>query len=257
VRVSSRFGAQDAGHVVRHARPIVEEVSGAVVEEHVPDVVRRAGRPVEDLRVHGAGQRVGREVVPPPVADERHAAGERVEDALDAGTDLAAGRREAGCRLGPGEVEEVQALGIVEAQCARDCVEHAVGRSVDVAALELGVVVGAHAGEVRDLLATQSRHPSYIAVEHVQPGLPGRQPRPARHQELTDLVPAVHAPEPSSGRRRACGAEALRGARSTPFHVMDGSTVDAMTETWLITGAGRGMGAECRLAQTNDFESRS
>ena len=138
----------------------------------------------------------------------------------------------------------MQTFGIVEAQCARDGVEHAVGRSVDVAALKLGVVVRAHAGEVCDLLAAQPRHPSNIAVEHVQPGLLGRHPRPARHQELTDLAPAIHAPEPSSGRRRACAAEALRGAHSTPFRAKGGSTVKAMTKTWLITGAGRGMGVE-------------
>ena len=28
-------------------------------------------------------------------------------------------------------------------------------------------------------------------------------------------------------------------------------------KTWLITGAGRGMGAECRPTHTNHFESRS
>ena len=138
----------------------------------------------------------------------------------------------------------MQTFGIVEAQCARDGVQHAVGGSVDVAALELGVVVRAHAGEVRHLLATQPRHPSNVAVEHVQPGLLGRHPRPARHQELPDLAPAIHALEPSSGRRRACAAQALRGARSTPFRAMRGSTVKAMTKTWLITGAGRGMGVE-------------
>ena len=92
----------------------------------------------------------------------------------------------------------MQAFGIVEAQCARDGVQHAVGRSVDVAALELGVVVRAHAGEIRDLLATQPRHPSNIAVEHVEPGLLGRDPRPARHQKLPDLAAAIHAPEASS-----------------------------------------------------------
>ena len=73
VRVSSRFGAQDASRVVRYGRPVVEEVPGAVVEEHVPDVVRRVGSAVEDLRIDRAGQRIGREEVPPPVAHERHA----------------------------------------------------------------------------------------------------------------------------------------------------------------------------------------
>src|SRR3954451_15624677 len=77
-------------------------------------------------------------------------------------------------------------------------------------ALKLGVVVRADAGEIRHLLATQPRHPSNIAVEHVQAGLLRRHPRPARHQELPDLPAAVHAPKRSS---RA----SLRGAYSTPF----------------------------------------
>jgi NAD(P)-dependent dehydrogenase (short-subunit alcohol dehydrogenase family) len=38
--------------------------------------------------------------------------------------------------------------------------------------------------------------------------------------------------------------EGLRGAHSTPFQAKGGSTVKAMTKTWLITGAGRGMGVE-------------
>jgi NAD(P)-dependent dehydrogenase (short-subunit alcohol dehydrogenase family) len=37
---------------------------------------------------------------------------------------------------------------------------------------------------------------------------------------------------------------ALRRAHSTPFQAKGGSTVKAMTKTWLITGAGRGMGVE-------------
>ncbi len=73
----------------------------------------------------------------------------------------------------------MQPLGIVEAQRTRDGVEHAVGRPVDVAALKLGVVVRAHAGEVRHFLAAQPGHPPNVAVEHVQPGLFGRHPRSA------------------------------------------------------------------------------
>jgi NAD(P)-dependent dehydrogenase (short-subunit alcohol dehydrogenase family) len=38
--------------------------------------------------------------------------------------------------------------------------------------------------------------------------------------------------------------EGLRGAHSTPFKAKGASTVKAMTKTWLITGAGRGMGVE-------------
>jgi hypothetical protein len=127
-----------------------------------------------------------------------------------------------------------------EAQCARDGVQHAVGRSVDVAALELGVVVGTHAGENGHLLATESRHPSHLAVRHVQAGLLGRHPRPARHQKFADLVSAIHAFKPSPGASPALRREALRGARSTPFQAVRGSTVNAMTKTWIISGAGRG-----------------
>jgi hypothetical protein len=50
VQVSSCFGAQDASRVVRDGGPVVEEVPGAVGEEHVPGVVGRAGLAVEDLR---------------------------------------------------------------------------------------------------------------------------------------------------------------------------------------------------------------
>jgi NAD(P)-dependent dehydrogenase (short-subunit alcohol dehydrogenase family) len=38
--------------------------------------------------------------------------------------------------------------------------------------------------------------------------------------------------------------QALRGAHSTPLEGVRGSTVKAMTKTWLITGASRGMGVE-------------
>lgn len=36
----------------------------------------------------------------------------------------------------------------------------------------------------------------------------------------------------------------MRGAHSTPFGGEGGSTLKGMTKTWLITGAGRGMGVE-------------
>nr|WP_196807457.1 SDR family oxidoreductase [Candidatus Solirubrobacter pratensis] len=57
-------------------------------------------------------------------------------------------------------------------------------------------------------------------------------------------MPAIHAPSLARGRCRARAAAALRGAHSTSLRAMCGSTVQAMTKTWLITGAGRGMGVE-------------
>jgi hypothetical protein len=119
-------------------------------------VVRRAGSPVEDVAVHGAPEGVGGQVVPAPVADERHAAGEGVERSLQARGHGAGRGRQAGARAGACEVEEVDPLGLVELQCPGDGVEHAVRGAVDVAALELGVVVDADRGEVGDLLAAQA-----------------------------------------------------------------------------------------------------
>jgi hypothetical protein len=55
VRVSSGFGAQDARGVVRHGRPVVEEVPDAFVEEHVARVVRRSALAVEYFCVQRAG----------------------------------------------------------------------------------------------------------------------------------------------------------------------------------------------------------
>ena len=86
-------------------------------------------------RVDGAAERVGGQVVPAPVADERHAAGEGVERALHRGTDDVRRCRGAGARAGACEVEEVDAFGLVEPQGTRDGVEDAVRSAVHVAAL--------------------------------------------------------------------------------------------------------------------------
>ena len=55
------------------------------------------------------------------------------------------------------EVEQVRALGVVELQRPRERLEHGLGDTARVAALEPGVVVDADAGEQRDLLAAQAR----------------------------------------------------------------------------------------------------
>src|SRR3954467_3878554 len=76
--------------------------------------------------------------------------------------------------------------------------------------------------------------------------------QPARASRAPGATSETHGSRPgdprppslAQGRRQACAAEALRGAHSTPFRAMYGSTVKAMTKTWLITGAGRGMGVE-------------
>jgi len=85
VWVSSGFGTEKLGGVVGYRSPVVEERPRAVVEEHVANVVRRAVPAVEDLRVYGAAQGVGGQIVPASVAHERHPFGERVEGALHVG----------------------------------------------------------------------------------------------------------------------------------------------------------------------------
>jgi len=104
-----------------------------------------------------------------------------------------------------GEVEEVRALGLVELQRAGQRLEHELGDAADLAALQAPVVVGADAGQRRDLLAAQARHPPL--AEARQPGLLGRDVRPAGDEELGDVGRGVHdrhwTVDPS---RRRCGA---------------------------------------------------
>ena len=100
-------------------------------------------------------------------------------------------------------------LGLVELEGAGDGVEHAVGGALDVAALELGVIVDADAREVGDLLAPQAGHATGRVGGDSEPGPLGRDLRPARHQELAHLVAAIHGTE-ATGVLAAppCGAPA-------------------------------------------------
>jgi hypothetical protein len=75
---------------------------------------------------------------------------------------------------GAGEVEEVGALGVVEAQRVGERLEDAVGGAGGVAALQALVVLDADAGQRGDLLAAQPGHPP-LAVAG-QAGLLGRDP---------------------------------------------------------------------------------
>ena len=109
---------------------------------------------------------------------------------------------------GAGEVEQVRALGLVELQAARERFEHAFGDAAQVAALHLGVVVDADAGEHRRLFAAQAGDAAGVA-EDGQAGLLRGDPRSARGEELADLVPGLHATEGRSGRA------SLRGTAGT------------------------------------------
>src|SRR4051812_27124280 len=62
--VACCFRAKDSRGVVGDGGPVDEEAARALVEEHVADVVRRAGPTVEHLLVDRAAQGVGCEVVP-------------------------------------------------------------------------------------------------------------------------------------------------------------------------------------------------
>jgi NAD(P)-dependent dehydrogenase (short-subunit alcohol dehydrogenase family) len=79
----------------------------------------------------------------------------------------------------------VRALGLVELEAAGERFQHAFGDAAEVAALVLGVVVDADAGEHRGLLATQAGNPPRVAENRPQPRRGqrgGRPPRRARQQ---------------------------------------------------------------------------
>jgi hypothetical protein len=84
----------------------------------------------------------------------------------------------------------VGALGVVEPQCAGQRFEHLIGHSGGVAALQPLVVLDADAGQRGDLFAAQALDASW--PEGRQTGLLRRDPRPARGQELGDVLGGIH-----------------------------------------------------------------
>jgi hypothetical protein len=91
----------------------------------------------------------------------------------------------------------VRALGLVELKCAGERFEHEFGDAADLAALQASVVVGAHAGQRRDLLATEPGHTPH--TEARKTGLLRRDLRPPAGEELGDVVGGIH------GGDRLCG----------------------------------------------------
>jgi len=114
-------------------------------------------------------------------------------------------------RWRPDQVKEVRALGLVELERAAHGVEHVVGHAAGVAALETRVVLDADPREQRHLLAPQARHPARSAVGR-ETGMLRCQLRPARGEELADLVCVVHV----SGTVRRC-ANGREATPSTPI----------------------------------------
>lgn len=93
------------------------------------------------------------------------------------------------------------ALGLVEPEGVGQGVQHLLGDAGEVAALQARVVVGADAGEQRDLLAAQPRDPS-VAAPRGQAGLLGGDPGAPGDQEVAGPPPCCPCPD---RRRRASG----------------------------------------------------
>ena len=157
----------------------------------------------------------------------------------------ARGRRRPG---GAGEIEEVRAFGVVEAEAAGERIEHAFGDAAQVAAFHLGVVVDADAGEHRGFLAAQPGDAAG-AAEDRQAGLLRRELRSARGEELADLVLGVHGIERRSDSPGLGGSASTWISRNSHLRAI-GALLVVMTEkqTWIITGAGRGLGVDIAKA---------
>ena len=205
--------------------------------------------------------------------DEDRCVGNRVDEALHTGTDTVLGgsATSRGCRPGgAGEVEQVRVFGVVELQAAGECVEHALRDPAEVAPLHLGVVVHADTGEHRCLFAAQAGNASGVAKDR-QASLLWGDLRAAGRQKLTDLASRVHETEGGSARfglggtagtwiKQASHHAQIRGSVETPprrtrrlaerlgpLSLIDRKTDMTDMNTWLITGAARGMGID--LAQ--------
>jgi len=144
VRVTAGLSAQAADGGVGDAVPVAIELGGAPVEEDEPGEVHRPGRVEERRGVQGVAELVGGQDVQPAVAQERGDRGHRVEDVLHARAyQLPRGRapnRSSRVR-GPDEVDQVRAFYVVELEGAREGVEHVVGDTGRVSALQSCVVL--------------------------------------------------------------------------------------------------------------------
>ena len=125
--------------------------------------------------------------------------GHGVQGLLDAGPDLL----RAGPAPGPygavgrpGQVEQMDPLGLVELQRGGQGVEDAFGDPAQVAPLEPDVVVDADPGEQGDLLPAEPGD-APVAPVRGQAGPIRADPGPPRAQELARLLPVVHTPEPT------------------------------------------------------------
>jgi hypothetical protein len=172
---------------------------------------------------------LGRQIVDAAVAHDRRRA-HRVDDALDDGADALSraaplGRHHAHPPGGAGEVVQVRAFGVVEAQGPRQRVQDAVGDTGGVASLQALVVLDAHAGERRDLLAAQALDPSRSVARETD--LLRRDLRPARGEELGDVLGGVHVIH-RAPTRTAQRCPASTPSRRVPQEVRVRATVKVM-----------------------------
>src|SRR3954449_12186298 len=84
----------------------------------------------------------------------------------------------------------MSALGVVELEGTGQRLEHEFRDPADLAALQTPVVVGAHAGQGRNLFAAQAGHTA-LAVAR-QADLLGRDLRSSAGEEFGDVVGQVH-----------------------------------------------------------------
>ena len=152
MRVAAGLGAHDRDAHLREQVPVRVEVARRGVEELEPGEVRRAAAVADDGGVERAAERVGGQQVLALVAHERDTVGDRGQRPLQArpgrrrpGRAAAWPARRGDAVGGAGQVEQVRALGVVELERPRDGVEHRRRRPADRTALELGVVLHAHA----------------------------------------------------------------------------------------------------------------
>ena len=117
-----------------------------------------------------------------------------VQCPLNLGPDALLGPATTGPRYrrlgGAGEVEEVGALGVVELERPRQCLQHALRDPAHVSTLQAGVVRNAHPGQDGDFLAAEPRNAA--TAVGAQPRLLGRDPGATRGEEVADLLLRVH-----------------------------------------------------------------
>ncbi len=195
VRVAPGLGPEHRDRVLGMALPVEVEPRGAGVEEDKPGSVGRPGGAVEYRREECLSQPVRREDIHAPVAHVRRCRDHRIEDALHARADLLPGRAWARSQGGVPrfrEVEQVRALGLIQAERPGKSLEHALGGAARVPPFQPGVVVDADPREHRDLFPAQAGDAPVAAVSG-QASLLRSDPGPPRGEEVAHLAAVVHA----------------------------------------------------------------